>query len=48
MDSLDSLYGILTIAIFTGAVLTVLIAVFLAKQQRGEILRRVGRWFTGL
>jgi hypothetical protein len=47
MDLLFSLQGIAACIILLGSVLAVVLAIFLPKQQRGEVLRKVGRWFQG-
>jgi threonine/homoserine/homoserine lactone efflux protein len=47
MDSLFSLQAIAAGVIFLGTLLPVAFAFCLPKQQRGEVLRRVGRWFQG-
>jgi hypothetical protein len=47
MDLLFSLQGIAAGIILLGAVLALFLAIFLPKQRRGEVLRKVGRWFQG-
>jgi len=47
MDLLDTLQAIAAGIILLGSVLVVIVAVFLPKRRRGEIFRKVGRWFQG-
>jgi type II secretory pathway pseudopilin PulG len=50
MDSIELLFSLLEIAaciVLVGIVLTLLLAAFLPKQQRGEVFRRIGRWLLG-
>jgi hypothetical protein len=47
MDFLVSLQAIAAGIILLGSVVVVIMAVFLPKQRRGEIFRKVGRWFQG-
>jgi hypothetical protein len=47
MDLLFSLQGIAACMILLGAVVVLVFAIFPPKQRRGEVLRKVGRWFQG-
>jgi hypothetical protein len=47
MDLLFSLQGIAACVILLGTLLVLIPALFLPKQLRGEVLRKVGRWFQG-
>jgi hypothetical protein len=47
MDFLFSLQGIAACVILLGTVLVLVSAIFLPKQRRDEVLRKVGRWFQG-
>jgi hypothetical protein len=47
MDMLFSLQGIAACIILLGSVLVLVFAIFLPKERRGEVLRKVGRWFQG-
>jgi len=47
MDLLSSLQAIAACVVLLGTVLVLVFAIFLPKQRRGEVLRKVGRWFQG-
>jgi hypothetical protein len=47
MDLLFSLQGIAACIILLGTVLVLVFAIFLPRQRRGDVLRKVGRWFQG-
>jgi hypothetical protein len=47
MDSLFSLLGTAACLVLLGSVLLMIVALFLPKQQRGQVFRRIGRWFQG-
>jgi hypothetical protein len=47
MDSLLNVYGIVACTIAAASVLALVVAAFLPKPRRAEIVRRVGRWWTG-
>ena len=47
MDLLLSLQGIAACIILLGSMLLLVFAIVLPKQRRGEVLRKVGRWFQG-
>jgi hypothetical protein len=48
MDSFSSLQAIAASIILAASVVVLLLAVFLPKQRRDEVVRKVGRWFWGL
>jgi hypothetical protein len=48
MDSLLNLYGIASCIILAVSVPVLVLAVFLPKERRHEIVRMVGRWWMGL
>jgi hypothetical protein len=47
MDSLLNLYGIAACIIAALAVAVLLVTAFVPKERRRDILRMVGRWWTG-
>jgi hypothetical protein len=47
MDLLDSFQGIAAWLILLATMLVLIVAVFMPKQRKGEVLRKIGRWFQG-
>ena len=47
MDSLFSLLGTAACIVLLGSVMVMIVALFLPKQQRSEVFRRIGRWLQG-
>jgi hypothetical protein len=47
MDLISTFQGIAASGILLGTLLVLTGAIFVPKQQRGKVLRRVGRWLQG-